>query len=218
MAGKPKTRKDMVEYLKSHFRYHTMNSWNNSTSYARNIKIHGNQRGLPNEIVGRMFDCLEVEDAFYDFNIVIRDFDMRHKFKWQICSNGRSGGYLVLIAGDQEPSDFKAYCTNCGQRNYRTATAKDKTCGNCGKPRLINYATPPMRTITYPGRSTDMDETFDEWSTEDLKDRVDLVWDFDETCQSAVDTFIEFAKTHKIVDKTIKVAKKIRVAIPLEGT
>ncbi len=33
-------RKALIVFLKQHFRYHTMNSWNQSTSYANCIKLH----------------------------------------------------------------------------------------------------------------------------------------------------------------------------------
>ena len=33
-------REAMTAFLKKHFRYHTMNSWNRSTSYANNIKLY----------------------------------------------------------------------------------------------------------------------------------------------------------------------------------
>ena len=33
------TREEMISSLEKHFRYFTMNSWNRSTSYARNVKI-----------------------------------------------------------------------------------------------------------------------------------------------------------------------------------
>ena len=35
-----KKRGEMIAFLKNHFRYNTMNSWNRSTSYANNIKLH----------------------------------------------------------------------------------------------------------------------------------------------------------------------------------
>ena len=34
------TRKQMIDFLSDHFRYHTMNSWNNATSYARCVKLN----------------------------------------------------------------------------------------------------------------------------------------------------------------------------------
>ena len=33
-------RETIVKFLQKHFRYNTMNSWNRSTSYANNIKLH----------------------------------------------------------------------------------------------------------------------------------------------------------------------------------
>ena len=33
-------RETMIAFLKKHFRYHTMNSWNRSTSNANCIKLH----------------------------------------------------------------------------------------------------------------------------------------------------------------------------------
>lgn len=35
-----KTKKEMIEFLKNHKRYWTMNSWNGSSSYANNVKIY----------------------------------------------------------------------------------------------------------------------------------------------------------------------------------
>ena len=39
-SKKPETEKEIIDYLTSHFRYYTMRSWNRSTSYAVDIKIH----------------------------------------------------------------------------------------------------------------------------------------------------------------------------------
>ena len=33
-------KETLIKFLKNHFRYNTMNSWNRSTSYANNIKLH----------------------------------------------------------------------------------------------------------------------------------------------------------------------------------
>jgi len=41
-------RRTMKALLKKHFRYHTMNSWNRSTSYANCIKLH--QVNKPSDI------------------------------------------------------------------------------------------------------------------------------------------------------------------------
>lgn len=43
-----RSRREMTDYLRNHFRYSTMNSWNHATSYACNLKIYG--LGLDPEI------------------------------------------------------------------------------------------------------------------------------------------------------------------------
>ena len=35
-----RNRKEMINFLTTHFRYYTNNSWNLSTSYANNVKIY----------------------------------------------------------------------------------------------------------------------------------------------------------------------------------
>ena len=52
-------KKSMVDFLKKHFRYDTMNSWNRSTSYANNIKLHNFEKPADindDTLVGDDFD------------------------------------------------------------------------------------------------------------------------------------------------------------------
>ena len=46
----------MTQYLTTHFRYPTLNSWNRSTSYACNLKI--THLGLSPEVVDKLFDMI----------------------------------------------------------------------------------------------------------------------------------------------------------------
>ena len=46
----------------------------------------------------------------------------------------------------------------------------------------MNYQVPPMEYGTYPGRSTDMGEDFEDWDIYSLRERVKLVQDFDRFC------------------------------------
>ena len=55
-----RSRSDMIQYLKNHFRYNTMNSWNAATSYACNLKIH--KLGLCHEIENKFYDMLQIQD------------------------------------------------------------------------------------------------------------------------------------------------------------
>lgn len=172
---KPKSRKAMITYLAEHFRYNTMNSWNNSTSYGHCIKV--DRLGLENELIMSALDMLDVSESFDEFHEVLSEFGRRHDQRWQIAQNGRSSGYLVLIQGGK---------------------------GKDG------------RVFTWPGRSLDMYEDFNDWSIGDLKEHVDLIWDFDTTCDMAVATFIDFVKRHTVQEEEILVPRKVRIAVPRE--
>lgn len=89
-------RDSMITFLKNHFRYNTMNAWNQSTSYANNVKIHNlnipkESEDLAYQIVYGEIDAFEYE---FDVNITLNDFMTRTGYA--IGFNGRSGGYLVL--------------------------------------------------------------------------------------------------------------------------
>ena len=98
MSKKP-TLKAMREYLDRHFRYYTMNSWNQSTSYACNVKLH--TLNIPKEDQDTAYALLSMDDA----NIwgIIRyymlQFEKAHDYAYQMGFNGRSGGYIVLYQG-----------------------------------------------------------------------------------------------------------------------
>lgn len=55
-----RSRKEMTEYLKNHFRYYTMNSWNLADSYACNLKIP--RLGLNSEVENKLYELLEIQD------------------------------------------------------------------------------------------------------------------------------------------------------------
>lgn len=168
---KPETRADMIAYLKNHFRYNTMNSWNGSTSYANCIKItHLN--GLSKEDMDACFDMLEVDEAFDDMRIMTDDFERNHDHMWGMGTNGRSSGYMVLYRGGVD----------------------DKG-----------------RKCIYPGKGVDMHEDFDEWDDDMLLDRVEVVWEFDLMCEDIVAQFIEFARSHRVVEKEVMVPKTVKV-------
>lgn len=83
--------KQMFNFLKDHFQYPTMNSWNRSTSIANNVKIYN---------LKLSGDCWAVLDFLnnesYDtINMMIEDWEAEHP-GYRVGFNGRSGGYLVL--------------------------------------------------------------------------------------------------------------------------
>lgn len=171
---KPRTKKAIVEYLKSHFRYNTMNSWNNSTSYAHNIKIH-HLEWESRELENRAFEMMELTEAYDDVNWILEEFATMYNYSFQIVFNGHNGGYLVLIHGGKN-----------GDRIY-----------------------------VQLGLDIDQGEDFidpDLWDLSSLRSRMELVWDFDQACKDAVETFQEFVKTHIIVEEEVEFTKKIKVA------
>jgi hypothetical protein len=151
MARKPKSRKEMIAYLSSHQRYDTMSSWNNGTSFSRNIKI--NRIQFPHsDIRNRAYDMLDVEEAFDDFNEVLSDFNRRHNYSYQIGTNGRSGGYLVLYSGGKKETGFKSYCPSCGQRNYKLVPPWGDEGPNTPQEKVLAYYVkcPHWAPDTYP--------------------------------------------------------------------
>lgn len=175
-----RNRKEMVEFLTSHFRYNTANSWNNSTSYAHNVKIYN--LGLTEEQKDKLYDMIDTDEFYDEINFIIHDFDEDHNHEWQVGFNGRSGGYLVLYQGDQKELDYKSRCTKCGQLNYTTVEETGTICGKCGANARVNLTRPIMRSFTYPCRGTDMREDFEDWDIDSIRERVKLVQEFDKLC------------------------------------
>lgn len=172
-----RSKRKMQEFLLEHFRYDTMNGWNRSTSYACNMKIYN--LGLPKEVEDKLWEMLDCQEVYDRINDLIDDFNADHEFRWQAAFNGRSGGYLVLYQGGSKPSEHKSFCRFCGQKNFTSVNETGNECGRCRRPGRIDYVKPPLQVFTYPGKATDMDEDFEEWSLAELRERVKLVQEFD---------------------------------------
>lgn len=87
--------KQMFNFLKDHFQYYTMNSWNGSKSIAHNVKIYN---------LGLSGDCWTAlaflqDDDYFAVNMMIHDWEAEHP-GYAVGFNGRSGGYLVLYLAD----------------------------------------------------------------------------------------------------------------------
>lgn len=83
--------KQMFNFLKNHFEYYTLNSWNGLRSIANNVKIYN--LGLSGDWCVAL-DLLS--DGEYDtINFMIQDWARDH-YGYDVYFNGRSGGYLVL--------------------------------------------------------------------------------------------------------------------------
>lgn len=110
--------KQMFNFLKDHFQYYTMNSWNRSKSIAHNVKIYN--LGLS----GDYWTALTFlqDDDYFVVNLMIEDWEVEHR-GYKVGFNGRSGGYLVLYSDNncrcilpddidecEDYEEYKRYC------------------------------------------------------------------------------------------------------------
>lgn len=208
---KPNNKKEIIQYLKNHFRYNTMSSWNGVTSYANQIKAH--RIDATREETKQIFEMLNVENSFNasGFNEILKEFSSRHHHEYKIGANGRSGGYLVLYHSKKSKSEHKSICTNCGQKNFKEATEQNKICGVCHNPTRVSYQGYNISVFT--GLSLDEDESFEEWGSDQLKSRRNLIWDFDKTCNKAVNAYVDYAKNNQVQETVVLVPQTISMAV-----
>lgn len=201
------SRKDMITFLRNHMRYDLMNSWNKTTSYANNIKIYN--LNVSEETKEAFFEMLDT-DIFDEARDILDDFRDRYDGRYQIGTNGRSGGYLVLYNGYKKDSEYKSYCTLCGQKNFKAATDTDCKCGRCGADTRINLNR-PIYQYGVNFKSIDQDAYFEDWSDETLKQDVLLVQDFDATCDAYIERLAEIAEEYTVIEETVYVPETMRV-------
>jgi len=208
-------REAMTAFLKKHFRYNTMNSWNRSTSYANNIKLHRIDK--PEDINSdTWWGMLEITEWQEKLSDLLEDFGRDHEWQWQAGINGRSGGYVVLYRGGIKQSNYKSYCTHCGQKNYQAVPeGQIGTCGRCEAKARVNYKQTHMQVFTWPGKDVDMYEDFEGWTLSEIRERVELVQDFDKLCDEIVKTFIDTCRNYRIVKEEILVPKTIKILEPV---
>lgn len=96
--------KEMYNFLKNHFTYYTLNSWNGLYSIANNVKIYNL------DIEGDEWKLLEILqlDEYITINFIIEEWEQEHK-NYRVGFNGRSGGYLVLENREDNKHIFDNY-------------------------------------------------------------------------------------------------------------
>ena len=87
--------KQMFNFLKDHYTYYTMNSWNGLSSIANNVKVYNLK------LSGNCWNALTFlqNDDYFTINMLIEDWEADHR-GYKVGFNGRSGGYLVLYNAD----------------------------------------------------------------------------------------------------------------------
>ena len=182
-----RSRSAMADFLQSHFRYPTMNSWNRSTSYACNLKIHNLK--LVTEIADKLYDMICTQEFFSAQSALLAEF------------------------GEQQPSGYKSYCPRCGQKNYQEATASNNTCGVCRQPTRMNFPHTHMQVVTYPGRGTDDGEDYEDWSMYELRERVKLVQELERLADRMVDKAIHLVRHYDVAEEEFFVSQTRKVLV-----
>ena len=208
-------KESMVKYLRKHFRYSTMNSWNKSTSYTNNIKLYNIDK--PKDIdQDRCWDMLSITEWQEKLSDLLEDFGRKHNWQWQTGINGRSGGYVVLYKGGIKPSGYKSYCSHCGQKNYQDVPeGQIGICGRCDAKARVNFGQTHMQVFTWPGKDVDMHENFEDMTLSQIRERVELVQDFDRLCDDIVSEFFVLCRNYRITEEQILVPKTIKILEPV---
>lgn len=201
-----RSRKDMTQFLYEHYRYSTMNGWNNATSYANKVKIHS---VIPHSLTDKVYEMMEAEGFYDDINFILDDWATENDYSYQAGFNGRSSGYIVMYEGYKKKSEHKSVCTNCRQRNFKEATPTDKKCGVCHQDTRVNHTFYDIGT--YPGKSIDQGEDFSDWSMNSLRERVKLVQSFDKMCDDVVAQTIYMAVHSTVREETVMIPKTYKV-------
>lgn len=178
----------MINFLRNHFRYNTMNSWNLLTSYAHNVKLHN--LNIPKKFKDIAYEAISGSDIYDRLEGLLANFQARWNYNYTIGFNGRSSGYMVLYKSERKLSKHKSYCSSCGQRNYTSIKENDGKCGVCGKQRIDRE----FYEINVSNQSIDSEDDFEDWDIETLRDRIKLVKDFDKTIDDYKKEFIEELK------------------------
>ena len=119
--------KQMFNFLKEHFEYPTLNSWNTLYSVANKVKLY--DLGLSGDWCVAL--SLLESGEYENLNWMIQDWEREHP-TYEVYFNGRSGGYLVLkdkdynghvlpdmIVDNEDYEEYKECCRN----NYGSVKA-----------------------------------------------------------------------------------------------
>lgn len=72
-----------------------------------------------------------------------------------------------------------------------------------------------MQVFTWPGKSVDEYEDFDDWTLSKFRERVELVQDFDRLCDDIVTVYVGTCLHYRISEEEILVPKTIKVLEPV---
>ena len=89
-------KEEMQKFLINHFRYNTMRTWNQSTSYANNVKIYNLDLPDAGIDMDKAFDFINSEHDLFDYDVTCMITQFEDETGYTAAFNGRSDGYLVM--------------------------------------------------------------------------------------------------------------------------
>ncbi|MFP5493183.1 hypothetical protein ACLGL2_01065 [Parvimonas sp. G1641] len=133
------SRKEMAFYIKNHFTYNRLNSWNNWKGYANNVKIY--YLGLTKEQEEKAYNLFfnDKIDASNFWSIVEIHLEyFRDTTGHQAYFNGRSDGYIVFDKYVLDYEVLKVMSLQELQEVTETLQKFDRLCDNL-RDELIWY-------------------------------------------------------------------------------
>jgi len=123
-----------------------------------------------------------------------------------------------LYRGGVKPSGYKSYCTHCGQKNYQPMPdGQIGICGRCEAKARVNFRQTHMQVFTWPGKDVDSHENFEGWTLTQLRERVELVQDFDRLSGEIIETYLQICRNYRVTEQEILVPQTIKVLEPIGG-
>ena len=164
--------KSMWNFLKEHYTYYTMNSWNRSSSIAHNVKLYNLKlEGDWTVAMRYLFDETDAGLLQMYIDDEIREFEEKYPY-YEVGFNGRSGGYLVIC----EKHGHSSILPECVAEFDTYEEFKEEV--KCG----WNYW------------------NVKDFNRE-LRDAVEIVREFDKLCDRLRDIVNEYSKRSFDVDK-----------------
>lgn len=198
---------EMVNFLENHFRYDTMSSWNNSTSWANNVKIYN---VIPSELQDKAFQLMECDEFYYSLNDILENYAEDNNHYLQAGFNGRSSGYIVMYEGSVKTKTIFNFDNKNNDRDYADGygwlsieEAKEKGL----------YKKQIKQIGCYSDRSIDQNIDFSELEMYELKEIVEKVQSFDKMCDKVVEEVIYMCENNEVIEEEYTVTKTQKVLI-----
>jgi hypothetical protein len=164
--------KSMWTFLKNHFTYYTMHSWNRQKSFAHNVKLHNlDLDGDWTVAMKYLFDEADSGCLQLAIDDEIREFIYDNPY-YEVFFSGRSGGYIVLC----EKANSKSAIPECVAEfdTYEEFKEEVKAGWNYWNVKDFNR---------------------------ELREAVEIVREFDKLCDRLRDIVNDFSKKSFDVDK-----------------